>query len=186
MGPLISPINYTKVVEKWRPPVLCQCAVLRLASADFFLSFATNAPQPGGNNPSGCRNSLPNCDAYGQNVCSDPTYTQWVNDNCRSFCGKCSCGSQPVPTAAPAAPSGCQDSLPNCDAYGQNVCSAPAYTQWVNDNCRSFCGKCSAPGPSTGCTDVNPQCASFGSGICSDSKYTIFVDNNCRNFCSRC
>merc|ERR1712154_692116 len=97
---------------------------------------------------SGCQDSLSNCAAYGQSVCTDANYKQWVNDNCRSFCGQCSGASQPnVPTSAPVVPSNCQDSLPNCDAYGQNVCSDPAYTQWANDNCRSFCGKCSASSP---------------------------------------
>ncbi|CAC5423362.1 WISP1 [Mytilus coruscus] len=56
----------------------------------FHLGFGTGSQTPvmsGGSG--GCVDKLKNCKDYGDAVCTDPTYTSWVTDNCALFCGKC-------------------------------------------------------------------------------------------------
>lgn len=36
-----------------------------------------------------CADAINNCANYGQGVCSDPTYTDWVLKNCQAYCHKC-------------------------------------------------------------------------------------------------
>lgn len=40
-----------------------------------------------------CADAINNCANYGQGVCSDPTYTDWVSKNCQAYCHKCSGGT---------------------------------------------------------------------------------------------
>lgn len=40
-----------------------------------------------------CADAINNCANYGQGVCSDPTYTDWVSKNCQAYCHKCSTGT---------------------------------------------------------------------------------------------
>lgn len=40
-----------------------------------------------------CADAINNCANYGQGVCSDPTYTDWVLKNCQAYCHKCSGGT---------------------------------------------------------------------------------------------
>ncbi|XP_060075272.1 putative per-hexamer repeat protein 5 [Ylistrum balloti] len=45
-----------------------------------------------------CGDRINNCAAYGQSVCSDPTYQGWVKDNCAQTCNKCSSGTMTMGT----------------------------------------------------------------------------------------
>ena len=37
-----------------------------------------------------CRDQLTNCDEYSSDVCVNPLYRLWREDNCRKYCGICS------------------------------------------------------------------------------------------------
>ncbi|KAK3605679.1 hypothetical protein CHS0354_013476 [Potamilus streckersoni] len=67
----------------------------------------------------------------------------------------------------------CTDKISNCNSYGMGVCSNPAYSQWVTDNCKLYCGKC---GPLMGSTTgslsgtgpgamTGPGTGSVGTGV---------------------
>lgn len=36
-----------------------------------------------------CHDTINNCANYGQAVCTDPQYTQWVKQNCAQYCNQC-------------------------------------------------------------------------------------------------
>ena len=49
------------------------------------------------------------------------------------------------PLTAPdftTTPPPCEDVLPNCKNYGDDVCSNVAYADWALSNCRKFCNLC--------------------------------------------
>ena len=49
------------------------------------------------------------------------------------------------PPTAPdftTTPPPCEDVLPNCENYGDDVCSNVAYADWALSNCRKFCNLC--------------------------------------------
>nr|XP_022335525.1 loricrin-like isoform X9 [Crassostrea virginica] len=181
----------------------------------FSLHFGTGGGS-GGSGGSGsmtgtCTDAINNCAAYGTSVCSDPQYDQWVTKNCAHSCNKCgsmgtmtgsgtgtytgtgtgtmtgtggtgtmtgtggtmtgtggvpvigsggtivgggsgSTGGGGVPgtmTGGSGTMTGggtCADKIPNCDSYGQQVCTDPTYAGWVSENCPHFCGKCMTSG----------------------------------------
>ena len=36
-----------------------------------------------------CKDAIPNCGSYGTYICFDINQYQWVDKNCRKFCGFC-------------------------------------------------------------------------------------------------
>ncbi|KAJ8303528.1 hypothetical protein KUTeg_019924 [Tegillarca granosa] len=36
-----------------------------------------------------CQNKINNCENYGQSVCTNTQYAQWVVENCPAYCNKC-------------------------------------------------------------------------------------------------
>ena len=49
-----------------------------------------------------------------------------------------------MPTAPDytTTPAPCEDAVPNCENFGESVCTNVAYDDWVNSNCRKFCNRC--------------------------------------------
>ncbi|KAK7483030.1 hypothetical protein BaRGS_00025693, partial [Batillaria attramentaria] len=145
-------------------------------------NFATQSPSgpvimggPGTHTGTGgtqCVDKVQNCASYGQSVCSDPQYSQWVAENCQAFCG---CGGTSGGGVVTGGGTGggvitgsdhsggtgggvitgggtgggvitgggtCADKLNNCAAYGASACTDPSYSQWAAENCANFCHMC--------------------------------------------
>ncbi|XP_046551460.1 uncharacterized protein LOC124261175 [Haliotis rubra] len=79
-----------------------------------------------------CKDKL-NCKMYGKDSCQGQ-YAGWAKANCMEYCGFCA----GVPTPPPA----CIDKVPNCAAYGKDVCTDPDYVLWVDDHCAKSCNTC--------------------------------------------
>lgn len=57
----------------------CGCILLRACP---FIDIAHTSPLP-------CINHIHNCQEYGDDLCTNPLYRLFREDNCRKFCGLC-------------------------------------------------------------------------------------------------
>jgi len=162
---------------------------------------ATYAPAPvsGG---STCVDKQADCASYGQSVCTNSDYTQWVKDNCPKFCNQCggSTGGNPAPVVTNPISSGtCADVSSNCAMLNQasHICSDAGAKIYAQQNCAMTCNMCSSGGTpmiSTGgntggtttCADSLSNCALYGQDMCSNSDYTQWAQENCAKFCGLC
>lgn len=95
--------------------------------------------------PPPCVDKLDICVRYSQDVCT--SYKPWAQDNCRYYCRLCtqeqllivdSKTTTTTTTATPVIP--CQDNLPHCDVYGDDICTT--YPSWAGVYCRAHCLFC--------------------------------------------
>ncbi|XP_033756389.1 titin-like isoform X7 [Pecten maximus] len=142
-----------------------------------------------------CEDKLPNCRQYGfDKVCSPGPYRPWAEVRCRKFCGFC---------GAPTTPPPCQDVLPNCAEYNDDLCSNPIFKIFREDNCRAFCKLCDNPlaPPTTqpvsttpdaimqslknNCRNIRTDCDYFQDTSCFN-EYESWARRNCALRCGYC
>lgn len=129
------------------------------------------------------------CRLYDRAICKDPQYIQWSQNNCPNFCGLCQNNSDTSNLHDGVGRimdqnvgfSTCKDAITNCAQYGTQLCNDVKFYNWVNENCRAHCKRCS-----TTCEDKIPNCNEYGVPICSQLSYYNWVEMNCRRFCARC
>nr|KAG5698772.1 hypothetical protein BaRGS_032191 [Batillaria attramentaria] len=78
-----------------------------------------------------CVDVNPNCDRYGEDACTNPSYQFWAEDNCRKTCNFCN-GKLPP----------CEDKLDYCQQFEANTCVDEQYLVWARTNCRKHCNLC--------------------------------------------
>ncbi|WAR00542.1 COCA1-like protein [Mya arenaria] len=140
--------------------------------------------------PAGCVDLSTECDSYPRDSCTD--YEPYARKNCAKTCGFC---EGVIVTARP-----CEDKLNNCMSYGTDMCFSKNQYDWVDANCRHFCGFCGdktnipvttvAPISTTTteppCVDRLPNCGDYDADTCTNSAYRGFAEKNCRKFCGFC
>ena len=120
--------------------------------------------------------------------------------------------TMPKPKFTAALSSICKDALSNCQQYGTDFCSQPAYTAWAKENCARHCNLCQdaqtttaaaatspKPKPSTtvtataftailpsSCKDALSNCQQYGTDFCLQPAYTAWAKENCARYCSFC
>ncbi|XP_071181496.1 uncharacterized protein [Mytilus edulis] len=85
--------------------------------------------------PSSCVDKISNCYEYDADLCTNPLYRLFREDNCQLFCGLCK-------IAVSTSPSSCADKISNCNEYDADLCTNPLYRLFRDDNCQRFCGLC--------------------------------------------
>ncbi|KAL4216995.1 hypothetical protein ACF0H5_023451 [Mactra antiquata] len=126
------------------------------------------------------------CNIYPPTMCTDPQYISWKMVNCPQYCGMC---KQATPSHIGVGrymdsdnngPT-CTDTYPDCSQYGTKICDDVKFYNWVNENCKKHCNRCS-----NDCKDVITNCAEYGSEVCTELSYYNWVEMHCRKFCGRC
>ncbi|XP_070176754.1 uncharacterized protein [Littorina saxatilis] len=111
----------------------------------------TTSTSPATTLSSNCKDTNTNCAAFGKSFCSQSTYIDWAKTNCARYCNLCEESSVSTPVAMPttttskpesALPSNCLDVASNCQQYGTDFCSKPAYVAWAKENCARYCNLC--------------------------------------------
>ncbi|VDI58130.1 Hypothetical predicted protein [Mytilus galloprovincialis] len=88
-----------------------------------------------GTPPSSCVDKISNCYEYDADLCTNPLYRLFREDNCQLFCGLCK-------IAVSTPPPSCTDKISNCNEYDADLCTNPLYRLFREDNCKRFCGLC--------------------------------------------
>ncbi|XP_025115703.1 uncharacterized protein LOC112577008 [Pomacea canaliculata] len=138
---------------------------------------------------SGCFDKLPNCHEYGDYVCTDHSYKQWVLDNCQKYCHVGECDNT---TTTPSGP--CQDKINNCESYGPSSCVG-IYAGWAGNNCPRYCNLCTSTSSeaqvttttvATSCRDKLSNCDNYGKSVCQAPEYHAWASDNCAAYCGVC
>ena len=160
-----------------------------------------------------CKDALSNCQQYGTDFCSQPAYTAWAQENCAHHCNLCQDAQtttaaatttpKPKPSTTITAtafaailPSRCKDALSNCQQYGTDFCSQPAYTAWAKENCAHHCNLCqgehSSQTAATATTMTTPEPTS-STAVTSTTrattpkpKFTAVLSSSCKDALSNC
>lgn len=91
----------------------------------------TTTPPPS-STPGGCADLTANCTLYPRDACSD--YPRFTSKYCRKTCGICA-------TTVPVARL-CEDEHDDCASFGTSMCFDESQYNFVDSNCRKFCGFC--------------------------------------------
>eukprot|EP00105_Crassostrea_gigas_P046058 XP_019930206.1 PREDICTED: putative per-hexamer repeat protein 5 isoform X45 [Crassostrea gigas] len=136
-----------------------------------------------------CHDTINNCANYGQAVCTDPQYTQWVKQNCAQYCNQCGGSSGGVISG------GGSGGVVSGGGSG-GIVSGGGSTHLASggggDGGFSLhFGTGGTPGSAgTGtmvtCSDAVQNCAAYGKTVCSDPQYDQWVTKNCANYCNKC
>ncbi|XP_056015303.1 uncharacterized protein LOC125674517 isoform X2 [Ostrea edulis] len=144
-----------------------------------------------------CVDKIDYCDQFGDDVCQNELYGQYMRENCRKYCNICRAPTEylvssttttttPVPTI-PTTPYNpvsewCQDRL-NCWYYPDEKCVGD-YEDWARKNCAFRCGYC--PGFLPPCVDLDVSCGKFTPGACTNVTFRAYMRINCRKTCNEC
>ncbi|XP_055997634.1 uncharacterized PE-PGRS family protein PE_PGRS24-like isoform X18 [Ostrea edulis] len=131
-----------------------------------------------------CHDAMDNCANYGQGVCSDPTYTQWVKQNCAKYCNVCG-GSSGSMSSGHGSTGGGGSSGGDGGFSLHFGTSAPSGGGSVISGGGSMT---SGGGSMTSgsCADKISNCAAFSTSVCTDPQYTQWATTNCPRFCNKC
>ncbi|XP_076107700.1 uncharacterized protein LOC143075976 isoform X3 [Mytilus galloprovincialis] len=97
--------------------------------------------------PSSCVDKISNCYEYDADLCTNPLYRLFREDNCQLFCGLCK-------IAVSTPPPSCADKISNCNEYDADLCTNPLYRLFRDDNCQRFCGLCKTAGSLLGTATI--------------------------------
>ncbi|XP_071090940.1 uncharacterized protein [Haliotis cracherodii] len=133
-----------------------------------------------------CVDKLPNCDVFGEDSCKGQ-YESWAKENCNNTCKLC------IGPTKPPVP--CEDSISDCNNYGESTCTDPQFDQWAQHKCRYFCRRCTAQElalKDSQTTTIAPadckdklNCKMYGKDSCHGS-YEPWAKKNCMEFCGYC
>ncbi|XP_078335611.1 uncharacterized protein LOC111134790 isoform X15 [Crassostrea virginica] len=151
-----------------------------------------------------CHDTANNCVNYGQAVCSDPQYSQWVKQNCAKFCNVCGGTSG---GAGLISGGGMVSGGGGVSGGGAGVISGggmvsggggvsgggTSHTDGGDGGFSLHFGAGGGSGGSGGsgimtgtCTDAINNCAAYGTSVCSDPQYDQWVTKNCAHSCNKC
>ncbi|KAL4227324.1 biological adhesion [Mactra antiquata] len=136
-----------------------------------------------------CVDISPDCASYPRDSCTD--FEPYARKNCARTCGYC--------PGFPIVEPPCEDKLDNCGSYSSDMCFSPSQYEWVDANCRKFCGFCgnkteitkpteppTTVAPVSECKNKLENCGSYNSDICTNPSYKFWARDNCAKFCYFC
>ncbi|XP_053405497.1 matrilin-2-like [Mercenaria mercenaria] len=141
--------------------------------------------------PSVCVDLSPDCASYPRDSCTD--FEPYARKNCARTCGYC--------PGFPLVDPPCKDKLDNCDHYGTYMCYDVAQYDWVDSNCRKYCGFCGnktefyisttssttqAISTVSTCQDKFESCSSYNADLCTNPTYDTWARSNCPRYCGFC
>ncbi|GFN83440.1 kielin/chordin-like protein isoform x2 [Plakobranchus ocellatus] len=139
-----------------------------------------------------CKDKIDNCDEYQADLCTNPLYTIFAEDNCQKFCNLCNSGPRPVftgttsssinPAATDPTNTSCADKVNYCWSEPDANCFG-IYEPWSKVNCPFRCGFCDEKPK---CEDLLTYCAQYDSSVCTDDYYAGWARKNCRATCNLC
>jgi len=117
---------------------------------------------------SNCADKDTQCPTWKDQYCEDPSYVDWMAENCAKTCGKCGgvtvvkdpCTPNPCENGGTCRSSGktftctcatgyrgetcairvCKDGDTNCPSWAQlGYCTHPSYKSWMQKNCKKSC-----------------------------------------------
>nr|XP_034336425.1 putative per-hexamer repeat protein 5 isoform X11 [Crassostrea gigas] len=136
-----------------------------------------------------CHDTINNCANYGQAVCTDPQYTQWVKQNCAQYCNQCGGSSGGMISGG-----GSGGVVSGGGSGGVVSGGGSTHTGSGGGGDGGFSlhfgtggsGGTGGTGPMVTCSDAVQNCAAYGKTVCSDPQYDQWVTKNCANYCNKC
>merc|ERR1712012_362900 len=89
---------------------------------------------------SNCADKDTQCPTWKDQYCEDPSYVDWMAENCAKTCGKCGgvtvvkdpCAGNPCENGGTCASRVCKDGDTNCPSWSQlGYCTHPSYKSWM-------------------------------------------------------
>ncbi|XP_036358133.1 uncharacterized protein LOC115210527 [Octopus sinensis] len=138
-----------------------------------------------------CNDKIATCVKYGKIICSDPSFQDWVLENCANYCSVCGVTRPTIRTDGTTVAysvGDCRDKT-DCSKFSFNPCDTNLRS-WAVDNCPQHCNLCvpftgSTPDPYPNCHDKDANCPGYKIDVCHGSLYKWGL-SHCQRFCHYC
>lgn len=150
-----------------------------------------------------CKDAIAICNEYGSEMCTQPEYRLFAEDNCKNYCNLCD--SKPTANGANSGivnmqPTRNQDADPNTGSSSSangTVCKDTVdycwtepdsncfgiYEPWARGHCPFRCGFCPEKPK---CEDKLDYCSQYDGSACKDPSFVNWARLNCRKTCNLC